>query len=307
MPRPNHEDIVWIGVLAGEGIGPEVIEGLPETLRSVAEATGLSAEIREGGVIGRDAERNSGTALSMEVIEFCDGIFARGGAILSGPGGGRYVYDLRRHFDLFLKISPLRIASGLPDVSRLRPEALFGLDVLIVRENTGGAYQGTWNEQRTVSGDRLAEHHVEYSEFPRRRFLQAAARLARSRRGELTVVWKESGLPAISGLWWDCARETADALGVRLKMVDIDLMAYRLIQDAPTFDVIARPICLETCSPTWDRCSSVLVVCRSQATSQVMENLSSRPIMEPHRSGGHGSREPRRSDLLLAKAARVSA
>ena len=75
----------------------------------MAEATGLRVEVCEGGVIGRDAERASGTALSAEVTRFCEEVFARGGAILSGPGGGRYVYDLRKQFDLFLKLSPLRI------------------------------------------------------------------------------------------------------------------------------------------------------------------------------------------------------
>ena len=232
---------IVIGVLAGEGIGPEVIDGTLEVLKSVADAAGLRVEVREGGPIGRDAERRFGTALSADVIQFCAEVFACGGAILSGPGGGRYVYELRKQFDLFLKISPLRIVNGLPDASRLRPEALCGTDLLIARENTGGAYQGTWNERSTASGDRLAEHHVEYTAAQVRRFLRAAARLAQGRHGKLTVVWKEAGLPSISRLWRDCALEAAEAFGVRFSMVDIDLMAYRLIQEAPTFDVIAAP------------------------------------------------------------------
>jgi len=232
---------IVIGVLAGEGIGPEVIGGALETLRCVAEVTELQVEIREGGPIGRDAERISGTVLSADVIHFCAEVFACGGAILNGPGGGRYVYDLRKHFDLFLKLSPLRVTNAPPDASRLRPEALQGIDILIARENTGGLYQGTWDERSTASGDRLAQHHLEYSEGQVRRFLQASARLARSRHGELTVVWKEAGVPSISRLWRDCAREAAESFGVRLSMVDIDLMAYRLIQEAPTFDVVAAP------------------------------------------------------------------
>jgi 3-isopropylmalate dehydrogenase len=232
---------IVVGVLPGEGIGPEVIGSALEVLDRVAGATGLRVEIREGGPIGRDAERACGAPLSAEVVRFCKDVFARGGAVLSGPGGGRYVYDLRKRLDLFFKISPLQIANGLPDASRLRSEALAGMDVLITRENTGGDYQGRWDEQWTAGGDRLAEHQFAYSEAQVRRFLQASARLARTRSGKLTVVWKEAGFPTVSRLWRDCAEEVAAAVGIEFHMVDIDLMAYRLIQDAPTFDVIAAP------------------------------------------------------------------
>ncbi len=240
VQRPRADSVV-IGVLGGEGIGPEVIGSALEVLWAVAGATGLRVDVCEGGVIGRDAERASGTALSAEVTRFCEEVFARGGAILSGPGGGRYVYDLRKQFDLFLKLSPLRIANGLLDVARVRPESLSGTDIVIARENTGGVYQGTWREGNSAQWGRVAEHHVEYSEIQVCRFLECAARLASLRRGELTVVWKEAGVPSLSRLWRDCARETADRFGVRLSMVDIDLMAYRLIQECRAFDVIAAP------------------------------------------------------------------
>ena len=218
-----------------------MIAGALEVLNSVAAATGLSVEIREGGVIGRNAERICGTALSSQVVRFCEDVFAGGGAILSGPGGGRYVYDMRKHFDLFLKISPIQIENGLPDASRLRPEALRGIDFLVTRENTGGIYQGTWGEHESTTGVRVADHHIEYSETQVRRFLRASARLARDRSGRLTVVWKESGVPSISRLWRDCAREAAESIGIEFCMVDVDLMAYRLIHDAATFDVVAAP------------------------------------------------------------------
>lgn len=232
---------ILIGVLPGEGIGPEVIAGAIEVLDSVAGATALAVEIRQGGPIGRDSERIVGAALSADVIGFCEDIFAQGGAILSGPGGGRYVYDMRKYFDLFLKISPLQIANGLPDASRLRPEASLSTDILITRENTGGAYQGTWDEHIANSGDRVARHQIEYSETQVGRFLVASAKLARSRRRKLTVVWKEAGVPSISRLWRDRALEAANEFDIELCLVDIDLLAYRLIHEAPAFDVIAAP------------------------------------------------------------------
>jgi 3-isopropylmalate dehydrogenase len=175
------------------------------------------------------------------VIRFCEEIFARQGAILSGPGGGRYVYDLRTRFDLFFKISPLRIVNALPDASRLRPEALGGMDVLITRENTGGAYQGRWSERVGASGQRSAKQTVAYTAAQVRRFLRASARLARARSGQMTVVWKEAGLPGISRLWYEQAEAAAAEFGVSFRMVDVDLMAYRLIQDVAAFDVIAAP------------------------------------------------------------------
>lgn len=232
---------VLLGVLPGEGVGPEVIACALDVLDGVASATGLQVEIRNGGPIGRHAERLCGSPLSVRVIAFCEDVFADKGAVLSGPGGGRYVYDLRKQFDLFFKISPLSIAYGVPDASRLKPETLRGVDILVTRENCGGIYQGGWNERENAGGDRIAEHQSQYAEAQVRRFLNASARLAAQRRGNLTVVWKEAGLPSISSLWRDCAADAAAEFGVDHSMVDVDLMAYRLIQEPTAFDVIAAP------------------------------------------------------------------
>lgn len=237
----NRSHKVLLGVLPGEGIGPEVVGCALDILDSVAQATGLLFEVRFGGPIGRDAERLFGDPLTAEIVEFCDDIFAAGGAVLNGPGGGRYVYDLRRHFQLFFKISPLRSVFGVPDASRLRREHVEHADILIARENCGGIYQGRWNDAVDASGQRVAEHHAQYTASQVLSFLQASARLAAQRSGKLTVVWKESGLPSISRLWRDYAAESAEQFGVRFAMVDIDLMAYRLIQEPHAFDVVAAP------------------------------------------------------------------
>lgn len=231
---------ILIGVLPGEGVGPEVIAAALEVLHGVAGATGLQVEIRQGGTVGRDAERVCGAALSPHVIQFCNEIFGCGGAILNGPGGGRYVYDLRKRFDLFFKISPLQSVNGVADAARLRPEACADVDILMTRENSGGAYQGTWAE-RGLGAQRVAEHHLSYNDFQIQRFLNASARLAQSRRGLLTVVWKEAGVPAISRLWREHAEQAAANAGIRLQVVDVDLMAYRLVQEAAAFDVVAAP------------------------------------------------------------------
>jgi len=238
--RPRQEPSHVIGVLTGEGIGPEVIGCALYVLAAVTSATGRRFTIEHGAPIGREAERGCGKVLPDEVIEFCRGIFARGGAVLNGPGGGRYVYDLRRVFDLFCKLSPLKASAALAGASRLKPEHVRGVDILMVRENASGIYQGKWTEARTSAG-RVAEHCFSYSEAEVRRILRPAAAIANSRRGHLTVVYKEAGVPSISELWRDCAVEIAARAGVRCSLLDIDHIAYRLIQHPHDFDVVAAP------------------------------------------------------------------
>jgi 3-isopropylmalate dehydrogenase len=238
--HPARERSSLIGVLPGEGVGPEVVDAAMLVLRALEEAGGTPVSVELGGSIGRDAEAASGTPLPDEVVRFCEQVFERGGAILNGPGGSRYVYDLRKRFDLFLKISPVEAANGLPEASPLRPEVLEGVDVLVVRENVGGVYQGISEEESGTRGRRV-RHAFSYAEEEVRRFLDAAARLARSRRGELTVVAKEAGVPAVSSLWRDCGIDAAEKWGVRCSLVDVDLMAYRLVREPSSFDVVAAP------------------------------------------------------------------
>jgi 3-isopropylmalate dehydrogenase len=173
-------------------------------------------------------------------FELCEYAFALGAPVLQGAAGGRFVYEQRKQFDLFFKISPLRSALGLPQLSRLKTDSANPLDVLVVRENSGGIYQGHWEEEESPSG-RLARHHFTYSDRQASRFLLASARLAKQRRGKLTVAWKEFGLPSISGVWRDRAEDAARAQGVELQMVNIDLLAYLLVQRPQEFDVIAAP------------------------------------------------------------------
>lgn len=229
-----------IGVLPGEGIGPEVTECALRVLSAVESVSGEKFEVEFGAAIGRDAERECGKVLPTEVIDFCGRIFSRGGAILNGPGGGRYVYELRREFGLFCKLSPLKVQEVLCGANRLKPEHVRGVDILMVRENSSGLYQGAWQSREASSG-RLAGHSFSYSEEEVRRILRVAARLAQSRRGELTVVYKEAGVPSISELWRDCAMEISSLAGVCCSTLDIDHVSYRLIQHPREFDVVAAP------------------------------------------------------------------
>ena len=230
-----------IGALPGEGIGPEVVGASLEVLRRLEEAGTPSVSVEVGGPIGKLAENEAGTALPDEVCGFCEDVLCRGGAILSGPGGGRYVYDLRRRLGLFMKVSPIQERLGLAEASPLRPEALAGFDMLIVRENLGGVYQGDTKVAGDGNGGSLVEHRFSHGESDVRRFLAAAARLAASRRGELTIVVKQAGTPRLADLWRAIADEVCGEEGVETSFVDVDLMAYLLVQRPQSFDVVAAP------------------------------------------------------------------
>lgn len=229
-----------IGVLEGSGVGPEVVGAALKVLRSVEQATGLEFDVRRGGLIGEPAVATCGEWLPRATAEFCTDVFAHGGAILSGPGGGRYVYDLRRRFDLFCKFVPVRPSPELARAGKIAPQFLGDVDMLVVRDNSGGVYQGSWRETSTDLG-RIAEHSFCYREHEVQRLLEVAARAAVARRRGLHVIVKEGGVPAITLLWRDVGEAVAQRYGVAIAFMNVDLAAYELIQHPAKFDVIAAP------------------------------------------------------------------
>lgn len=230
-----------IGVLAGEGSGPEIVGVALDVLAAVSEVTGAAFEVRAGGAIGVDAEREAGVALTESVAAFCAETFAAGGAILAGAGGGRFVYDLRRRFDLFCKLNPIRTWSALGDVTRLRCRQPDDVDVLVVRENVGGVYYSDWQEERTPGGATTLRQRTTHDERDVRRIVGVAARMASLRRGRLAVVVKRSGLPEFSALWEAAMRDAALQHGIAATTLDVDLAAYRLVQEPETLDVVVAP------------------------------------------------------------------
>lgn len=229
-----------IGVLEGSGIGPAVIGAALQVLAAVEETMDLRFDVRRGGPIGEEAEALCGRALPESTAKFCAEIFGERGAILSGPGGGRYVYDLRRQFDLFCKFVPVRPRPELAGAGRIAPQHLQGVDLLIVRDNVSGVYQGQWRE-RSAAGGRIAEHSFGYSEGEVQRLVSVAARAAAGRRGQMHLIIKDGGVPAISALWRDIGRSLARQLGVEAVFMNVDLAAYELIQRPGQFDVMVAP------------------------------------------------------------------
>ena len=231
-------DTLTVGVLEGEGIGSDVIRAALRVLYALEQMGLRKFNVQFGGLIGHKAEAVHGKPLSNEVIKFCHGVFADGGAILAGPGGGRFVYDLRKKFDLFCKVSPLKVCSQLLDSIRVKREYVRDVDILVVRENVAGIYQGIWTERAAVSEGRRAEHSFSYTEREVRRILGVATRLASRRRGMLTVVIKDGGIPSVSNLWRSCAGDVSREAGVEHSCLNVDHIAYQLVQSPQQFDVI---------------------------------------------------------------------
>jgi 3-isopropylmalate dehydrogenase len=221
-------------------VGPEVIGASLDLLDVVTSATGHRFELRFGGDIGVPALRATGQALTDEVVDFCRNVFDAGGAVLCGPGGGRFVYELRRQFDLYCKLVPLRPVRALRDTGVLRPEALANVDVLVIRENVGGLYLGEFGFEES-GGLRRAYHCFHYDDAQVSRILGVAVRVARMRRGRLCVVTKPGGAPSISEIWRSQAERLVPSGEIELRILEVDTACYQLVAEAHAFDVVVAP------------------------------------------------------------------
>lgn len=229
-----------VGILNGEGIGPEIIQASKPLLDVIEAHTEHRFELRYGGKIGIDAEKETGQGLTEEVVQFCTNIFDDHGAIICGPASGRFVYELRTSFDLYCKMVPLRPITALSNTGVLKPEAVAQVDILIIRENVGGLYQSDFGLEKK-SGYRRAFHHIYYDDAQVSRIMQVAINVADMRQKKLCVVTKTGGAPAISELWQDNAEQLAHTSDVEVKMLAIDTACYQLLADAQNFDVIVAP------------------------------------------------------------------
>jgi 3-isopropylmalate dehydrogenase len=228
-----------IGVFPGEGVGPEVIRaalGVLDAVESIGTVRIERIEMPTAATIDHVEGK-----MPEDVSAFCEEVFSRDGAMLCGPGGGRFVYDMRRRFDLFCKLAPLRPLPSLHNATRLKPHVVRDVDIVVVRDNAGGVYQGQWSERIEPGTGRVAEHSFAYNEKQVERILGVGLRLAKTRRGRMHVVVKEGGVPTVSALWCDVARALAADSGVECIPMNADHAAYRIIQHPGEFDVMVTP------------------------------------------------------------------
>lgn len=236
----NTSDPRVIGVLRGEGCGPEVVDTALDILNHVNAAIPNKINIHIGGEIGLPAERMKGKVLTEETMDFCDSIFKRKGSILCGPGGGRFVYELRTFFDLYCKFTPIRVMPVLDDTGVITPAGRKNVDIVVVRENTGGLYFGEWGNF-TRGTETSAFHRFEYCQKHVERILKVAIKLASMRRKQLTVVLKPGGVPSISELWQQTLDTLIRAYNVDTQILEVDNAMYQLIANAQDFDVVVAP------------------------------------------------------------------
>lgn len=234
-----------IAVLAGDGIGPEVMAEAMKVMQIINKRHG-GMFIFEEGVIGGAAYDVCGDHLPQETVDLCQ----RADAVLFGSVGGpvadeekpkwkngirRSLLGLRQALRLSINLRPAVVWPSLASVSPLKDHIVSrGIDILIVRELLGDVYFG---EHKTEGGKAIDV--MEYTEDQIRPVVEYACRSARTRRKHVTVVDKANVLDT-SRLWRKVASEVcASYPDITLEYMLIDNCAMQLVRDPSRFDVIA--------------------------------------------------------------------
>jgi 3-isopropylmalate dehydrogenase len=235
-----------IVVLPGDGVGEEVIAEAVRALRAVERRGGHTFEMTHA-LIGQRAIAQEGAAISdatMAASAASDGILfgAVGGGGVGSPEDPKQpehgLYRLRRELKLFANVRPIKTWPSLAGASALRREVLRGVDLVVIRELTGGIYYGRPSEIREAPGGASAIDTLAYTEAEIERVVRYGFELARSRRKLLTSVDKANVL-ATSRLWRRVAgRVAADFPDVTLSHLFVDACSMELIRKPSQFDVI---------------------------------------------------------------------
>ena len=237
-----------IAVLAGDGIGPEVMREAIKVLTAVQQRFGLALNTREADVGGGAIDR-CGEALPTETVRLCEA----SDAILFGSVGGPQweslpperqperasLLPLRRHFNLFCNLRPARVFKSLTGASPLRPDIVKdGFDILCVRELTGDIYFGRPRGREGQGAEERAFDTMAYRRFEIERIARAAFRLARGRRKHVTSVDKANVL-ATSVFWREVVGSVAAEFSdVQLTHMYVDNAAMQLVKNPHPFDVL---------------------------------------------------------------------
>jgi 3-isopropylmalate dehydrogenase len=235
-----------IATIPGDGVGPDVVAAARRVVDAAGAAFGFDVEWSEYLVGGAAIDRY-GVAIRPEDVDACgtaDAILlgAVGGPKWSDPSAAirpeQALFSLRGGLGLYANLRPVTVHPALIASSPLRPELLDGVDLLIVRELTGGIYFGERREPAGAPGDRSAADSLPYAEHEIRRVVELAFELAAARRGHVTSVDKANVL-ATSRLWRTVANEVGQrhpAIGLSHQLVDS--CAMLLVRRPADFDVI---------------------------------------------------------------------
>ena len=233
-------------VLPGDGIGPEIINEAVKVLEAAADKFGIALTLEQDDLGGAAYERY-GTPLADETLERA----RAADAVLLGAVGGpqwdtidpalrpeRGLLKIRSQLGLFANLRPALLYPQLAAASSLKPEVVAGLDILIVRELTGGIYFGAPRGSETVNGVRRAYDTLPYDENEIARIARTGFEMARVRNKKLCSVDKANVL-ASSQLWRTVVNEVAaDYPDVSLSHMYVDNAAMQLVRAPKQFDVI---------------------------------------------------------------------
>jgi 3-isopropylmalate dehydrogenase len=235
-----------IVMLPGDGIGPEVTSAAAQVLDAMVKAAGHTLQSSDHKIGGCSIDAY-GTALTDEALAACK---AADAVMLGAVGGPKWdnptapvrpeqgLLALRKGMGVFANLRPVSVHPALVDASPLKPERLSGVDMIFVRELTGGLYFGQPKGRSTVNGAQRVVDTLEYYDYEIERVVDLSFRLAQGRRKKLTLVDKANVLES-SRLWRQIASQIAARYpDVTLDFVLVDTASMRLITYPAGFDVI---------------------------------------------------------------------
>jgi 3-isopropylmalate dehydrogenase len=235
-----------IVLLPGDGIGPEVISEARKVLSAVENVFGHNFEITEAP-IGGIAIDNFGTALPQESLKLCLGCDA---VLLGAVGGPKWsdplapirpeqgLLQLRKALGAYANLRPIKVFDALASASPLKAERLQDVDIMFVRELTGGIYFGEPSGREQTTDGRSGFDTMRYSEKEIRRVLDVAFKLAQKRKRKVTSVDKANVLTTMR-VWREIAHEVAeDYPDITYEDVLVDACAMYLINQPRDFDII---------------------------------------------------------------------
>ncbi len=233
-------------LLPGDGIGPEIVAEAEKVLRHIASEHGHDFEFTTGE-IGGCAIDAYGDPLPEKTLEPCR---TADGILLGAVGGPKWddpnaktrpevgLLKIRKELGLFANLRPIKPYSALIDASPLKRSIIEGVDILFVRELTGGIYFGASRTEQ-IDGEESATNEMTYRVSEVERVVRVAAKAAQTRRQHLTSVDKANVLE-VSRLWRRTAKNVVDKEFSELNydVVLVDAMAMHLISRPRDFDVV---------------------------------------------------------------------
>ena len=235
-----------MAVLPGDGVGPEVATEGIKVLQAIGNRFGHNFNLRYG-LVGGVAIDETGTALPQATLKMCRNSDA---VLLAAVGGPKWdnpqakvhpedgLLALRKGLGVFANLRPVRVFPSLLNATSLKPKVIEGVDLIFVRELTGGLYFARPKRQWRTSRGRRATDSMTYSEQEIERIVRVGFELARGRRRKLTSVDKANVLQS-SRLWRQVAIEVAaEYPDVELEHILVDACAMYLIQNPARFDTI---------------------------------------------------------------------